>query len=150
MRCKVHVKHRAFYVFIIIEENFMGEPQEKILVVDDEKIIINVFKICLAKDGNIESAGNGGEALEKLDEKYYSVIITDVDMPAMNGIEFYFKAVEKYPSVKKRFLFYTGQLEEYLSFFTNNDLKYLPKPSQMKDIKKVVTEILAGLNPLTS
>ncbi len=122
----------------------MKEAQENILIVDDENIIINVLKICLAKDGNVESAANGEEALKKLDEKYYTVIIVDIDMPVMNGIEFYHKAIEKYPNVKRRFLFYTGHSAEHLSFFTINNLKYLPKPSQMKDIKKAVTQILSN------
>ncbi len=120
----------------------MAEPAEKILIVDDEKIIINVLKILLSKNGNVESAENGEEALRKLGENYYSVIIADIDMPVMNGIDFYNKAVEKYPSVRKRFLFYTGHSDEHLSFFTSNNLKYLPKPSQMKVIKSAVSEIL--------
>lgn len=119
--------------------------QEKILIVDDEKIITDSLKILLAKVGNVECAANGYEALEKLTGKYYAAIITDINMPVMNGIEFYNKAVEAYPNIKNRFLFYTGFSDtKYISFLEKNNLRYLSKPSGIKDIKKVINEIISG------
>ncbi len=116
--------------------------EEKILVVDDETMIVDLLSAILADEGVIESASNGKEALEKTTGKYYAAIVTDVDMPVMNGIEFYKQAIEKFPTIKERFLFFTGTADaERLAFFKENDLKYLIKPAPIKQIK----ELLAGI-----
>lgn len=117
--------------------------KEKILVVDDQPFIVDVVTAFLGDEGVIDNAANGEEALKKLGDAYYAAVITDVDMPVMTGIEFYKKAIEKYPNIKHRFLFFTGLLdEEHLSFFKQNNLQYLLKPSGISEIKRVVLNIL--------
>ena len=117
--------------------------EEKILVVDDEEIIVNLLSAVFADEGVIESASNGKEALEKTMVKYYAAIVTDVDMPVMNGIEFYKQAIEKYPNIKERFLFFTGTADAgRLSFFKENNLRYLIKPAPIKQIKEMLAGIL--------
>lgn len=124
----------------------MASMQEKVLVVDDEKGIIDVLKIMLRKECVVEFAMNGREALDKLrGDKSFAAIISDIKMPVMDGIEFYTKAVEEYPDTRTKFLFLTGfSSVEHTKFFEKNNLKCLSKPSQMKDIKRAVTEIIAG------
>jgi len=127
-----------------MEETMTG-TQERVLVVDDEKGIIDVLKIMLRKECGVVSAMNGREALEKLRDQSFAAIISDIKMPVMDGIEFYTKAVEEYPYTRTKFLFLTGfSSVEHTRFFEDNNLKCLSKPSQMKDIKKAVSEIIAG------
>ena len=119
--------------------------QEKILVVDDEKILTDLFAAILEDEGAVETAANGEEGLKKVGEKYFAAIVTDVDMPVMDGIEFYRRAVKRYPNIQGRFLFFTGLLdEERLSFFKENNLKYIVKPSPIGDIRKVVINIMGS------
>lgn len=60
----------------------------KILVVDDQPHIIRVIRLGLEREGyQVESAGNGQEALERLQNGRYDVLITDVEMPRMSGRE---------------------------------------------------------------
>lgn len=117
--------------------------REKILVVDDYKMIPNLVRAVVGNEDDVETAANGKEGLEKIGEKYFSVIVADLEMPVMNGIEFYNKAVEMYPNIKERFLFFTAAFdEEYsLSFFRKNDIRYLQKPSPIGDIIKAIVEI---------
>lgn len=116
--------------------------REKILVVDDDKMIAKLLQAILVEEGDIETAANGEEGLKKVGEKYFSAVITDMDMPVMNGIEFYNKAVEMYPNIKERFLFFTATFgEDRLSFFRNNGIRYLQKPSPIGDIIKAIVEI---------
>ncbi len=118
--------------------------QEKILVVDDEKMLTDLVAAILEDEGAVENAANGEEGLKKIGEKYFAVIVTDVDMPLMDGIQFYKKAVELYPNMKDRFLFFTGSIsEERIAFFNKNNLKYLTKPSPINDIKRAVVNILS-------
>ncbi len=126
-------------------EKAKAESQAKVLVVDDEKGIIDVLRIMLRKECVVEFAMNGREALDKLRDESFSAIISDIKMPVMDGIEFYTKAVEEYPYTRQRFLFLSGYSStEHARFFEKNNLKCLSKPSQMKDIKMAVTEIMAG------
>lgn len=118
--------------------------REKLLVVDDDVMIVDLLLSILSDEGGVESAGNGKEGLRKMGEKYYAAIITDVDMPVMNGIEFYKRAVEIFPNIHKRFLFFTGSDGKVISFFKENNLRYLTKPSTIGDVKKAVIETLSG------
>lgn len=116
---------------------------EKLLVVEDDTDISDIIVSFIEGEGAIDVAANGEEALAKLAGKYYAAIISDVDMPVMNGVEFYKKAVEAYPHIKERFLFFTGTGDEsLLSFFMENNLRYLPKPAGIKNIKKEVISII--------
>lgn len=118
--------------------------EEKILVVDDETVIADLLVAIFADEGVVDTAVNGKDALKKVDENYYAAIVTDVDMPVMNGMEFYKKAAEKHHDIKERFLFFTGLLnEERLSFFKRNSLRYIAKPAKISDIKKELVAILS-------
>jgi len=116
--------------------------REKILIVDDTKMIVDLLQAILIEEGDIETASNGKDGLKKIGKKYFAAIISDVDMPVMNGIEFYNKAVEIYLNIKERFLFYTATFDEdNLSFFRENGIRYLRKPSPIGDIIKAFVEI---------
>jgi CheY-like chemotaxis protein len=117
--------------------------EEKLLVVDDEDVILDLLSTVLEDEGIIDTASDGAEGLKKLGEEHYGVIVTDFDMPIMNGKNFYNEAVAKYPNIKGRFLFFTGAIDEERSaFFKDNGIKYLQKPSQIKDIRKAVVDII--------
>ncbi len=119
------------------------EMLKKILVVDDDEIIFTMLGMALAGEGVVDCAGNGRHALAKVAETFYDVLIVDMDMPDMNGLEFYKNAVRIFPAIKERIIFFTGTCDEgYLSFFRENNLRYLAKPSSLKDIKDSVKEIL--------
>ncbi len=116
---------------------------ESILIVDDEEMILEVLENVLVEDRFIERAVNGEEALKKLGEKYYSAIISDVNMPVMDGIEFYKRAVEKFPNVKDRFIFFTASTgPELLSFIKENGLRLMEKPTPIGEIRKTVREVI--------
>ena len=106
-------------------------------------MITNLIKSLLNREGNIDVANNGEEALNYLEKKFYKLVITDVDMPKMDGLSFYKKSVAKFPTLKKRFLFMSGDLpSERKAFFDENQLKYLLKPMEIKVLRKVCSEII--------
>ena len=60
----------------------------KILIVDDEKAIRESLEIVLKDEGyKAETAADGEEALEKLRTENYDVVITDIKMPKLDGME---------------------------------------------------------------
>lgn len=116
---------------------------EKILVADREGIIYDVLNAVLDDEAAVDCAADEKTALEMLESTYYSAIISDIDVIKMDGIEFYKKAVRKFPACKDRFLFFADALtREQGDFFRQHKIKCLKKPSQIKDIKKAVVEIL--------
>ncbi|MBI5810855.1 MAG: response regulator, partial [Deltaproteobacteria bacterium] len=119
-----------------------GVAGKKILVVDDKGANVTLLKAVLESVGTVDAAADGSEALSLVRKGYYSAIVTDVDMPRINGIEFYRMAVEHLPDLRDRFIFFTASADEdKITFFRKNNVRYLRKPSPISDIRKTVREI---------
>jgi len=66
----------------------MSEEKNRILVIDDDKGILRVFKTILENEGYIvQTAETGKEALEKLKKERFNVCLIDVRLPDMDGTE---------------------------------------------------------------
>ncbi len=117
--------------------------KENILIIDDDPPIADFLKKLLEYEGNVETAQNGKEGLQKIKEKYFDVIISDISMPVMDGIEFYSQASVYDPEIGKRIVFFSGFLKrEHTDFVRKNNLKYLRKPAPIRDIVNKVSEII--------
>ena len=69
--------------------NVVSTDAHKVLIVDDELPVLLTLKRALRKQFKIEVAINAAQALERLaDKESFAVIISDMHMPAMNGIDF--------------------------------------------------------------
>lgn len=120
---------------------------EHFLVVDDEPMITDVLSIFLEDDAKVDCAFNGAQALEKLSQRYYAVIICDIDMPVMSGMEFFEMAAATYPNISRRFLFYTGILDaKRKTFFEEHNLAYIQKPADLWKIRDKICDILGNCN----
>lgn len=71
----------------IIESEGEDNYRNRILIVDDNPDIIEFLTTVLLKYYNVDSASNGAEALKILNKQSYDLVISDVMMPVMNGIE---------------------------------------------------------------
>ncbi len=117
--------------------------EERILIVDDEDAISGFLEALLENEGKVDKASNGSEALELLKKNYYKLIISDIDMPVMDGIAFYSEAVKIYPDVNERIVFFTGGISnERHAFFKENNLIFMLKPSGISTIREKVLPIL--------
>lgn len=117
---------------------------EKILVVDDDDMISDLLRIMLSDEGHVDVARDGNEALGLLGNGYYALIVSDVDMPGLSGIDFFKKASAAYPNIKDRFLFFTGSADAgRILFFKENSIRYILKPASVTDIKKAAASILS-------
>ncbi|MDH4226208.1 MAG: response regulator [Deltaproteobacteria bacterium] len=146
-------KHRSYIIRYLektgntaILEKVSSIPQvwtEKILLVDDSGQIRTLLKAVVANMANTDTADDGRNALEKVNENYFAVIVSDVDMPNMNGIEFYKEAVGKFPRLKDRFLFFTAKNDDQtIKYFTDNGIRHLIKPAPIKDIRQALKSML--------
>jgi CheY-like chemotaxis protein len=117
--------------------------KERILVVDDSEPVVRFLASVCEKKGIVDTASNGREALEKAERNYYDLVISDIDMPVMNGIRFYEEASRIDPGIGRRFLFFSGSpAEDYRAFLEKHRLRLLPKPALIGEIQKAIAEIM--------
>lgn len=116
---------------------------KKILIVEDEKAIRELLSDVLKGIGHIETAVNGQEGLEKTNKNFFNVVVSDIGMPVMNGIEFYKRAVEENPNIHRQFLFCTGEITpDAKKFLHERSLPHLEKPFNLNKLYRTVQEIM--------
>ena len=121
-----------------------------ILVVDDEPVILDLMIDVLRLSGHrVDTASNGDEACRKVRSGPYDLIITDVRMPEMNGIELYRNVMELRPELRGKFIFVTGDLidKDVLDFLAEVNAPTLPKPIDIRRVTKAVDETLHPPTP---
>ena len=119
-------------------------PQEyrRILVVDDEENARVALSKILTHDGyEVSSAGNGLEALNFLRSNDVELIITDLNMPEMNGLMFLRELNRSYPTSKVIMITAYGEVESYLEAITLGAFEYINKPVKYDDLKKIIDKI---------
>jgi len=128
---------------------FKGLPRiwtENLLIADDSAATTTLLADTLSGEGSVYTAGNGVSAMDRLNEKYFAVIISDVSMPLMGGVDLYRSAEKRYPGIGRRFIFFTDTASmEDVDFFKINKINYLPKPSPITDIRRAVQKVVGGI-----
>ncbi len=115
---------------------------ERVLVVDDEENARIGLKKLLALDGyHVDTASNGYEALEYLYRHSVDLVITDINMPEMNGLVFLRELNRSYPSVNVIMVTAYGGVESYLEAMNLGAFEYLNKPVRFEELKAVMDRI---------
>ncbi|HZU77064.1 MAG TPA: ATP-binding protein, partial [Dehalococcoidia bacterium] len=121
-------------------------PKRSILVIDDEPSIRDLLTATLLNDGHeVESAADGAAGLERLATRDFDLIITDVKMPGVDGIEFYRRVRAWDERVAARIIFTTGDMVSTATrdFLEGTGNPYLLKPFRLPDVKALVAQMLA-------
>ncbi len=122
---------------------------EKILIVDDNPSVLKLLNISLSKAGyDVIEAENGEEAFEVANENLPDLIISDIMMPQMDGLELCWMIREnsKIPMVPFIFLTSFDDPETEVKGFRAGADKYLNKPIERKDLLEKVQELLSRKN----
>jgi PAS domain S-box-containing protein len=118
---------------------------KRILVVDDEEVIVELYvQLLQALGHSIDTASTGLEALRKIEQNTYDLVISDIKMPKMNGIQLFEKAALAKPGMRNRFIFITGDMNSLTSqqFSTITDHPCLIKPVNIEKIESTIRELL--------
>jgi CheY-like chemotaxis protein len=103
------------------------------------------FSAILSEEGYAADGSDGGEGLKMVYDRDYDIIISDVDTPIMNGIEFAAVSLRKHRCIKQKMLFITGdQNRETNRFIKNTGVRCLLKPFKAIELLKAEREIDAS------
>ena len=116
--------------------------RRRILVVEDDPVIANLLKCLLMDESEVVLAQDGVTGLDFIRDGHFNVVVSDVEMPNLDGIALYKQALEIDPDLKKRFVFFSGTRKpEHHEFFRSENVVLLPKPSPMGRLRKVIYEV---------
>ena len=117
--------------------------KKRILIVDDDPVIARLLGIIMTPYGDLEVTTCPTDALNHLRRRHFDVMISDVCMPEMDGIELYQQAVQLDPEIGKHFLFFTAtNHEEHLRFIAEHNIPTLKKPAPLKVLQEAMTSLL--------
>jgi len=118
-----------------------------VLVVDDEKNIRVTLRESLKSLGfDVETAINGEEALELATRRTYELILLDLKMPGMDGMEVFRQLRERSPSTAVVLVTAHGSVEAAVEAMKLGAVDFLQKPFAPQEIREVVTHVLQRRN----
>lgn len=123
----------------------MTQQSKRILVVDDEENARITLSRILRREGfEVASAGNGIEALDFLSKHKVEIVITDINMPEMNGIAFLRELNKSYPGVNVIMITAYGEIESYIEAMNLGAFEYINKPFRLDELKKTIYKIISN------
>ena len=129
----------------------IGESKKKIkariLAVDDEKVVRDVVKRVLSGEGHkVETVDNAADALNRIESHRYNLVLLDIKMPGMNGMELY-KRIQKIDKLlARKVVFITGDImgADTEKFLAETKSAHIEKPFDAEQLGKAVRRALSG------
>jgi len=121
---------------------------KNILIVEDSKAIRSMIRVSLEEEGGYFAveAGNGFEALKALPTRSFDLIITDINMPDINGLELigYVKSNPAYREIPLIIVSTEKTEEDKKRGMALGAVGYVEKPFRKEDLMTVVASVLRG------
>ena len=114
--------------------------KKRILVVDDDGMNLARTKIILGKELDVLLANSGIEALMKLKSEKVDMVLLDIDMPEMNGMETFERMKGFAAGIPVIFLTASGLEEDVVNAIKLGAVNYLKKPFRPQELIKRVTQ----------
>jgi response regulator RpfG family c-di-GMP phosphodiesterase len=126
-----------------------SDDNHTILYVDDEEMNLFIFEKCFESNYKVLTAKSGEEGLTKLETlaEQIMVVISDMNMPNMNGVEFVTEAKNKYPDIT--YFILTGyEYNDEINEAINNNIvkKFFKKPFDVPEIDIAIDSIAKSIN----
>ncbi len=120
-------------------------PSAKIMVVDDEKgICQNVQRILSKNDYEVVCALSAAEALEKMKTESFALMISDIVMPEMNGLELLKRVKQEWPETQALMMTAYASTDTAMKAIRLGAMDYVPKPFTPDELRKSVKKALEG------
>jgi CheY-like chemotaxis protein len=128
-----------------IQQDQKKKTRGSVLIVDDEPAIRNILARILTKQGHQpHTVSSGKAALALLQEKPYDLLVADLKMTGLSGIELYKILRNKHPEMADRTVFITGDTMtgETNDFLASSGRPYLAKPFTPQEFLEIVDSAL--------
>ena len=125
---------------------------KKILLIDDDKLVLLTVKRLLIREGYVViTALTGAGAMRRMEEDSFDLIISDIKMPGMDGVETVkkirkFVAQKQQPAIPEIFITGYAKEEIYQEARTLNAAGYIEKPFDVKNLLQSVKTAIETYN----
>lgn len=117
--------------------------KDRLLIVEDKTALRVFLGQMLESTGHIETAVNGEEALEKIRDSFFDIIISNIDIPKLNGVDLIYRAVEKGHMIGEKFLLYSRKVTpEIEKLITDHKPQFLKLPFGTNQLHDKIRNIL--------
>ncbi len=136
-----HVKERILEYLAV--RTWCSRQRFSVLVVDDEEIARTNLEYVLRKEGyDVATAANGKEALEKVRAQEFEIILTDLKMDKMDGIQLLESVKTAAPNIDVVIITGYATVSTAVDALKKGAAHYLSKPIQIKEVRQTVRQIL--------
>jgi len=119
--------------------------EETVLVVDDDAQTRESLELALDKNGyRVLIAADAREALGILDQRPVDVVVTDLRMPDLDGLQFFQFVRQRAPSVPVIMISGQASVEAAVSAMRDGVVDFLTKPFSLSEIRRVIARALAS------
>ena len=115
----------------------------EILVVDDDDIIRETLCELFSQDHNCHSADTAEAALAKLEAQAFDVVLTDVSMPGLSGLDLLNRVVQLYPGTPVIIVSGLSDQEQAQNLIGRGAFEYVLKPFRLEVVEDSVRRALA-------
>ncbi len=124
----------------------MAAKKRKILLVEDEAVVRESVRDWMVEDGyEVECVGSGEEALERMKKEAFGVVVLDLRLPGIDGLQVFEQAKELTPETKGVIITAYPSKETREKAKRLGLLDYLPKPFKVEDLEKIVAGALGEI-----
>ncbi len=117
------------------------EGTAKILVIDDERIALRNLEHVMKKEGyEVTATQSGPNALKLLEEQPFDVVLTDLRMEKVDGMQILNKSRELYPDTEVIMITGYATLDSAVESMKHGAFYYIAKPFKLEEVRKVVKE----------
>ncbi|HLC14884.1 MAG TPA: sigma-54 dependent transcriptional regulator [Thermodesulfovibrionia bacterium] len=117
------------------------EAKAKLLIIDDEKIALKNLEHIMTREGyEVTCAQSGVTAVKLLEKEQYDVVLTDLKMEKVDGIQILKKCKELYPDSEVIIITAYASLESAVNAVKTGAFYYISKPFRFDEVRKVVKE----------
>ena len=109
-----------------------------ILVVDDDDVIRDTLCELLSQDYSCQTADTAESALAKLEAQSFDVVLTDISMPGLSGMELLNRVVQFYPDTSVIMISGISDQEQAQSLISRGAFDYLLKPFRLEVVEESV------------
>ena len=114
----------------------------KILIVDDEQTVLESFRVILKDNYRVTIANNGEKALKALDEELPDLMILDLKMPGMSGMEVLQKVSQSFPGLPVIIVTATKDIKSVIEAMKLGATDFIVKPFDVDEIKLLIDKTL--------